>query len=307
MTVYHSLRDAQPPQNPSCVALGLFDGLHPGHQAVIDAAVRCAQKSGQTPCVFTFSIDDARPAAKPASGRLLSASLRDRLLADMGVEYVLCPGFCEFRGMTPEQYVHDILLGLFGATAVFCGDNFHFGKNAAGTPNDLRSLGAPLGMRVQTIPMVQAGGATVSSTRIRECIAAGDLLTARQLLGRPYAIDFEVIHGRRLGRTLNAPTINQHLPPWFAKPRFGVYASVVTVDSKRYIAVSNIGVKPTVGSDRVLAETCILDYSGDLYGRKVLVEFYEFIRPEQKFDSIDELRAQIARDAATARERIGQP
>lgn len=304
MTVYHSLREALSPQERSCVALGLFDGLHPGHQAVISAAVERAGQVGAIPCVFTFSIDTDRPAAKPASGRLLTSSLRDRLLRELGVEYVLCPGFGEFRGMTPQGYVHDILHELLRASVVFCGDNFHFGKNAVGSPEDLLRFGGEFDMQVQTLPMVQIDGAPVSTTRIREHIARGDMAAARQLLGRPFAIDFEVIRGRRLGRTLNAPTINQRLPEWFVRPRFGVYASVATVAGKRYPAVSNIGVKPTVGSNSVLAETCIMDYSGDLYGQQVLVEFYEFIRPERKFASMDELRAEIASNAEAARQLL---
>lgn len=301
LIVYNSLREVNLPPGESCVALGLFDGLHPGHQKVIRAAVEDARAAGRTPCVFTFSIHRSHPAAKPTKGRLLSTMTRDRLLADMGVTHMLCPVFDEFKGLTPEAYVQEILHGLLRAKKVYCGENYHFGKNAAGTVADLQALGRGLGIAVLPQPMVIVDGAPVSSTRIRQSVAAGDMAAAHRLLGRPYSIDFEVIHGRRLGRTIDSPTINQALPDWFMVPRFGVYASVATVDGKRYVSVSNIGVKPTVGSDRVLAETCLLGYDGDLYGRRILVEFLEFIRPEEKFASIDVLRAQIQADSITAR------
>lgn len=302
MIVYSSLRDVALPDTRSCVALGLFDGLHPGHQSVIGAAVETARREGLTPCVFTFSIDQDHPAAKPTSGRLLSAATRNRLLAEMGVACMIRPPFEEFKHFTPEGYVHEMLHDLFRAKHLFCGENYHFGKGAAGSVVDLVRLGRERDIEVHTLPILLIDGDRVSSTRIRERIAAGDMVGARRLLSRPFSVDYEVVHGRRLGRTLDAPTINQILPEWFVKPRFGVYATVTTVAGSRYVSVTNVGMKPTVGSDHPLAETCILGYSGEeLYGKEIPVEFYEFIRPEQKFSTLDELRAQIHADAETAR------
>lgn len=305
MTVYNSLdaiTETGAAGKAASVALGLFDGLHLGHRAVIQAALDTAARLSLTPAVFTFSIDNSRPAAKPGTGQLLSRGMRERLLGDMGISVLLSPPFEEFRGLTPAEFVEVILRGRLGATHVFCGENFHFGKNAAGNVAVLTQLGGRLGIEVHTLPLVTADGAVVSSTRIRECVAAGDMPVAARLLGRPFAIDFEVIHGRRLGRTLNSPTINQPLPPWFAVPRYGVYASLATVDGVRHASVTNVGVKPTVGSDAPLAETYIHDFDGDLYGRRILVEFLEFIRPERKFASVEELRGQIHRDSAAADE-----
>lgn len=302
MITFHSLQEAYFPQKGTSVALGLFDGLHPGHQLVIRSAVQTAQRQALTPCVFTFSIGHSSPAAKPTAGRLCTASIREQLLSGLGVSHILCPSFDEFREQTPEAFVRDVLHGVLHAGYVFCGENYRFGKDADGSVADLYRLGARFGIEVFTLPLLDLEGAPVSTTRIRNCIVSGDMPQAMRLLGRPFAIDFEVIHGRRLGRTINSPTINQAVPDWFVSPRYGVYATVATVQGRRCPAVTNVGRKPTVGSDRLLAETCILGYDGDLYGQQIPVEFYQFIRPEQKFASVEELRAQIRRDAATAKE-----
>lgn len=297
MITFDNMTDAQFPEKGTSAALGLFDGMHPGHRLVIGSAVDMAQRHGLSPCVFTFSIHQSHPTGKPTLGRLYTPSIRDRLLADMGVEYTLCPSFDEFRGFSPQQYVEKVLHGILHARYLFCGDNYHFGKNAAGTVDDLRALCKPFGIEVISQPLVDIDGAPVSSTRIRSAIENGDMELASHLLGRPFMLDFEVIHGRQIGRTIQHPTINQALPDWFVHPRFGVYASITTVDGVRYPSVTNIGIKPTVGSDYPLAETCLIGYSGDLYGRVVPVEMYHFIRPEKKFDSIDALRQQIQQDS----------
>lgn len=267
---------------------------------MINATLDKAREENLLSSIFTFTIYSARPAGKAANGLLISPVYRNRMLQQMGVSYLLCPPFEEFRGMEPEAYVHDVLMGLLRAKYIFCGENFHFGKNASGTVELLRRLGEAAGIEVRTLPLVFREGAPVNSTRIRGHVVEGDVQAAHRLLGRPFAIDFVVIGGNRLGRTLDAPTINQALPEWFVKPRFGVYATRTTVEGKVYASVSNVGVKPTLGSDQVLAETYILGYEGDLYGHNVLVEFLDFIRPEVKFDSIDALREQIHRDARQA-------
>lgn len=304
MVVYESIHHIEnfPPAG-SCVALGLFDGLHAGHRDVIGAAVQSARRDNLTPAVFTFRLGQAVPARKPAAGRLLSSPRRNALVEAMGVTHLLCPPFDEFYQMQPADYVRDILHGTLRARWVCCGEDYRFGRHAAADVNDLRQLGAAYGIHVQTVPILMVDGQPLSSTRIRACVAEGDMVGAGRLLGRPFSIDFEVIAGRRLGRTLQYPTINQALPSDFIKPRFGVYVTVASVQGRRYAAVTNVGVKPTVGSDRVLAETCILDYEGDLYGQRILVEFYDFLRPEQQFNSLQALREQIRDDAETARHR----
>ena len=286
------------PVASASVALGLFDGLHPGHAAVIGAAVQAGKQRGLTPCVFTFTRQGGTPTDKE-QGALLSDEQFYATLADWGVARVVRPDFAAFRDLTPEEFVRQVLLNTMGAGAVFCGSNFRFGKNAAGDAALLAELCTPHAT-VQVVPMVEQDGAAISTTRIKMLLKEGKMEEANRLWGRCFAIDFTVTKGRALGRTIGFPTINQPFPQGFCQPRYGVYATAVTVAGTRYAGVTNVGVKPTVGSDAVLAETFISGFSGNLYGQNVLVEFLHFLRPEQKFDSVDALQQQILRDSAEA-------
>ena len=288
---------------PACVALGMFDGLHIGHRAVIGAVTQKARSTGGSACVFTFDLLRARPDSKRKSaGRLLSRTMWEKQLDRWGIAHALNVDFAQFRDLSPEAFVRQVLAETLRAEFVACGENFHFGRHGAGTAQQLQKLGAQYGINVHIAPMVYADGLPVSATRIRDCVLRGDMPTAQRLLGRRFAVDFTVVTGRRLGRVLNSPTINQPFPEGFLIPRFGVYATAAIVDGQARIAVTNVGVKPTVGSDAVLAETYILNYTGDLYGKAVQVEFLQFMRPEEKFSSLEALRAQIHRDCAAAAE-----
>lgn len=283
------------PNCPKGVALGLFDGIHLGHQKVIQMAA--AAGKGLEPWVFTFSTMREQPPGKQGGGKLLTDRSRDRILEDLGIVSLFCPEFTQIREMDPRQFVDEVLVGRLRAGMVSCGGNFHFGKGAAGNSEHLRALCAEKGIEVRIAPLVEVEGVTVSASRIRQLIEAGLIRQAKAMLGRRFSIDFAVEEGRKLGRTLDYPTINQSFPMDFVRPRFGVYASIVRLDGIRYAGVTNIGVKPTVGSDRLLAETYIRDYYGDLYGQCITVELVEFLRPERKFDSIEALRIQIQEDA----------
>ncbi|MDL2232616.1 riboflavin biosynthesis protein RibF [Ruminococcaceae bacterium OttesenSCG-928-L11] len=297
MRVFATL-DMEFPRESTCVALGLFDGLHPGHMQVIRAAVEKARELRKVSCVFTYTVSGALPGNK-VQGRLLSDTRFYRILEELGVECVIRPDFSEFCDLEPERFAEEFLRGRMGACHVACGEDFRFGKGAAGTVDTLRrQFGGADSLTV--LPMVRQDGGTVSSSRIREFIQAGEIETANAMLGRRFAIDFEVVHGRALGRTLGSPTINQPFPADFVVPRFGVYATLTHWDGREYVSVTNVGVKPTVGSDHVLAETYIHGFSGDLYSMAVDVEFLRFIRPEQKFAGVEELREQILRDSETA-------
>jgi riboflavin kinase/FMN adenylyltransferase len=280
------------------VALGLFDGLHPGHEAVILSAVGEARRRGLLPCVFTFTVGGAGPLGK-SRGELISQSLFLERLEILGAACVIRPAFEAFRDLSPEDFVREILRNRLGAAMVSCGENFRFGKGAAGDTAALRRLCGD-SPAVEVLPLVSLDGVPVSSSQIRAAIRAGEMERAQRLLGRRFAIDFAVVHGRQLGRTLGAPTINQPFPEGFVEPKFGVYASLATIQGREHVAVTNVGIKPTVGSDRVLAETYIHGFSGDLYGKSVRVTFLRFLRPERKFDGIEALREQILRDSDTA-------
>ena len=285
---------------PSAVALGLFDGLHLGHRAVIERAAACAPEL--LPTVFTFTFDDPEHITKPHYAALLSPERKRATLAALGVQLVCEPPFSSFRQLEPDRFFQQVLLERLQAKAVFCGYDYRFGLGAKGDAPLLETLCRQAGIRFEAVPPLTRNGAPVSSTRIRELLHEGRVREANLLLGEPYTIDFPVSHGRELGRKMGFPTINQLYPEGSLLPKFGVYASQASVGGQTYMGVTNVGIKPTIaGGDAPSAETYLLDYQGDLYGKRIPLSFLEFIRPERRFDSVDELFRQIAADAGAAR------
>ena len=300
MNISRSLSTPALPAGSTCVALGLFNGLHLGHMAVIEKMMVMSGEYELTPLVFTFTAANNIPAAKGKMTFLLSPDMTNTMLVQAGVREMVCPDFDEFRSLEPGQFIRDVLSVRLGAARVVCGYDFHFGKNAAGDTQSLRKLCEQRGIAVDVVPAVFADGQPAATRRIRAFIEEGNIPAANRLFGRPFAIDFEVIHGRQLGRTLDWPTINQAFPAGFTLPRFGVYATISNVGGKLYSSVTNVGVKPTVGSNAVLAETYIQGFAGDLYGERIEVQFLKFLRPEQKFPSLDALKEAIGADAKRA-------
>ena len=283
----------EPLAQPSAIALGLFDGVHLGHQQVIGQAVDAA-KNGLLATVLSFHTEHAAPMSKRHNATILTESVKRQLLEALGVQAFLQPDFEQIRGISASRFVEEVLVGTLRAKVIVCGFNYHFGKGARGNAAMLRQIAEPLGVQVVVVPPRMDHGRPISSTRIREALLAGDILTANRLLGYAYCIDFEVVSGAQLGRTIGFPTINQQFPSHFLIPRFGVYASYVDLDCKRYLGVTNIGIKPTVvNRNGPLAETHIIDYHGDLYGKNVRVHLMEFLRPERKFLNIDDLTQAI--------------
>lgn len=283
----------KPPYQSGAIALGLFDGVHLGHRAVLAAAV--AHCPDCTPVAFTFSTAGAVPAAK-RDGRIYTDAERVTLLGEAGASYVVMPPFEEFSRMEDREFV-DYLCGTLGAKAVCCGEDYHFARGAHADAGRLMELCGERGVTVHIVPPVLLDGERISSTRIRRLIREGEVGEAARLLGRPYFLDAEVMTGEKLGRKLGFPTINQRFAPGVVLPRFGVYAVSVQVGDKRYPGVANVGVKPTVGEHFAPhSETYIHGFQGDLYGKVVRVEFISFLRPEQKFSGLQELTAQISRD-----------
>lgn len=286
--------DYIPELENTCVALGYFDGLHIGHTAVIKAS----QSEGLESVVFTFS---PKGSGKPED-TLLLFSERDALLEKAGVSAAVRPEFSAFSSLSPEQFVKGVLKEKLGAKRVACGENYRFGKNAAGNSADLARLCSAEGIDCAIVPPVKSDGMTVSASAIREALSGGDIPLASRMLGRPYGYTLRVRDGQHLGRRLGAPTINQHFPPGFFLPRLGVYASTALVDGRLYSAVTNIGIRPTVGAPAPLSETYIQEFSGDLYDRKITVTLLAFLRGERKFDSLDLLKSAIADDAVRSKE-----
>lgn len=284
--------------NKTVVAVGSFDGVHKGHAELIKKAVATAEATGALPAVWTFS--DYIPG--PASKHIIPAEKRMRIFKELGVAVVFTCEFDSVRDMSADGFVKDILIGACGAKYAVCGYNFRFGKNAGSDAQSLVSLMQRYGGGGVIIDKVCVNGVPVSSTAIRKALSDGDIKLANELLGRPFSIEMPVIHGKSMGKSLGFPTINQSYPDGLVMLKHGVYACETYIDGKKYKAVTDVGVKPTVGADGVCCESFILDYDGDLYGRTVTVYFTGYLRPERKFASLELLSAQIAKDAKTVKE-----
>lgn len=280
---------------PCSLALGAFDGLHRGHMAVIHAAAAPGGENWES-AVFTFE--------NSPSGNSAVSTRRDKekLLEAAGIHRMYSMSFPQLKDLEAEHFVREVLFGACRAKRLCCGEDFRFGRGAAGDVSLLRRLCGEAGVELAVVPPVMEGGEKVSSTRIRAAVEAGEIPLANRLLGRPFGFSLEVIHGNHIGTGLGAPTINQAIPDHFVQPRFGVYASWARVGGRLFYGVTNIGVKPTVGSDRVLAETWMPEFSGDLYGKRVRLYLLEFIRPEKKFASLGELKEEIGKNARQAKE-----
>ena len=274
------------------LALGFFDGVHLGHAALIRRTRERAEALGAVPAVLTF---DVHP------DTLVRGELIRRLF---GVEEILSLRFDERLMRMPWDEFLAWVQKEFSAVSLVCGHDFTFGWKGEGTPRRLEEKCAQLGMGADVIPKVTVDGETVSSTRIRTLLTEGKLREANRLLGHPHVLTDTVRTGYRLGRKLGAPTINMRFDEGVLVPAHGVYAGRLRLEGEtadRW-AVTNVGVRPTVSdSSQVSVESYILDYEGNLYGRRVHLEFLEFLRPERKFADTDALKAQIARDAEAVR------
>lgn len=283
---------------PSAVALGLFDGVHRGHQMIIGEAVKAAEADGINSAVFCFKTDTVT--SKGHDGRiemLMTDKEKAKLIDSLGVDYLYSPDFNDMKSLAPEVFVRDVLKGFLDCRYAVCGTDFTFGKGAAGKAEDLAALGKKYGIEVRVMDQLLYEGGVISSTEIRRLIRSGGISGANEMLGYRYGYVAEVEHGYERGRTWSFPTINQKIPKGLVLPKFGVYCSKVLIDGKWYSGVTNIGVKPTVNVETApLAETFIIGYEGDLYGRELELRLYEFVRPERKFDSFDELKAEIGRN-----------
>ncbi len=283
------------PRRPRAVALGVFDGLHSAHRAVIARAVGT---DGCAAAVFTFA---GSPEELPKQAKeLCTEEQKQVLLHSMGVDELFAVRFDAVRQLSPAAFVEQVLRDKLDAKRVCCGENFRFGRDAGGDVPLLRELCAANGIEVCVVPTILCDGAPISSTRIRTCIEQGNMALGSRLLGRPFTLRLPVTYGRQTGRQWGFPTINQVVPPSFVRPQFGVYASSVVVDGRAIPGVTNIGVHPTVGATQPVAETYIPGYDGDLYGQTVSVTPVRLLRPEQSFASVDMLRAQIASDTEDA-------
>lgn len=282
------------------VAIGNFDGVHLGHRKVLEQARAIAVERGLRCVVLTFDPHPRQVLGGNAPPALTTLEERVRLLQACVDEVVVEPFTQALASWSPERFVEDLLVGRLRARAVVVGENFRFGQKRAGDFTVLRALGEKLGFEAVAAHVAGDAQGPYSSTRVRRALEEGDVADATHVLGRRYVLTGVVERGDALGRTIGFPTANlggigEMLP------KHGVYAVFVDVDGARLPGVMNVGVRPTVGGLSLRVEVHVLDFTGDLYGKKLRVALVERLRDEQKFDGIDALKAQIARDVARGR------
>ncbi len=279
------------------VALGLFDGVHLGHRRVISQACDYAQEHGITAAVCTFDTSTLNTKGEDFAP-IYSDSSKAALVKKIGAERILSLDFAKVKGLSPEDFFSRYIMDELEAEHIVCGRDFRFGRNAAGNTALLEKLCAENSMTLNVIDDVSYGARRISSAQIRKFLREGNMISANELLGDNYIVSGEVVHGRHLGTKMGYPTANILFQDGMLLPRFGVYAVWSEIDGKYCAGAANIGIKPTVGSPAPLCEAHFFGYSGDLYGRELTVHFEDFVRPEQKFESVDKLTAQIAEDSA---------
>lgn len=287
---------------PAVVALGMFDGVHLGHRALIGQAVAEANRIGAKPVVFTFS---NHPMEVLGGGVRLLSSIpeRDDLLRALGAEEVASVAFTrELAALSAEQFV-DLLLKRWDVRALVVGYNYTCGVRGAGTPETLTEIGKTCRFSVLVVPPVMLEGASVSSTRVREALEQGNVELAQRMLKRRYTLTGSVIENRRIGRRIGFPTANIAPEANRVIPKDGVYATVACVNGASYYAVTNIGTNPTVHGDHLTIETHMIEFDADIYGERLTVAFRRYLRGELMFTNLDELKEQIRMDIAQASER----
>ena len=288
-------------------AIGNFDGLHLGHQAVVERAVALASERAAPSAILTFEPHPADFfAGRPVAFRLTPARDKAEICARLGLNGIVFIRFdASLALMSADEFVARVLVARLGATAVVVGWDFHFGKGRSGSPATLAEAGKRHGFAVEIVTKVEAGAGeaarVVSSSAVRKALERGDVAAAARDLGRNYSISGRVISGQRLGRTLGVPTANIALEPT-NRLAHGIYAVVARVGGGAFPAVASFGTRPTVDDGAPLLEVHLLDFDGDLYGREMQVEFIERIRDERKFQSIPLLAAEMERDKKRARD-----
>lgn len=308
MRVVRDVIACPPDLQGSVIALGNFDGVHLGHQSILEKAATLAKEAGCTPAVMTFR-PHPREFFAPHSPSLRLTTLREKitLFAEYGMAATFLVRFnANFAQLGPQAFVEEILHGALKARHIVTGYNFAFGKGRAGDTEFLAAACARLGMGFTACDKVENAQTPISSSAVRAALTQGDAEQAAQLLGRAHVMTGRVIHGQKRGRSIGVPTANLMIKKLF-QPRYGVYAARLAVRGadQVYPAVVNVGVRPTVCGREPLLEAHLLDADVDLYGQYIRVELLHFIRAEQTFDDLQALKTQIAEDMGQARAWLG--
>ncbi len=301
MKIFHGTDNANILRG-TVLTLGVFDGLHLGHQRIMQTVVESAKINRAVPTVITF---DPHPRAvlHPENSPPLLQTLDQRLanFEVLGIKQTIVIRFDkEFAGIDAETFLRDIVHERLQAREVFLGKGFFFGKNRGGNIELLKRMSIELGFFADEVAEVRLRGHRISSSKIRQLLAEGKVNLARRMLGRPYGVEGQIIHGLQRGRTIGFPTANLH-PHNRVIPKYGVYATATLIDNKWRRSITNVGIRPTFEDDQNPSiESYVFDFDGDLYGDVLRVRFLHRIRDERKFAGIDELRAQIERDTRRA-------
>ena len=297
-------------QTKRVIALGFFDGVHLGHAALLRTVAQRAAQLGAVPAAFTFDqhpedVIFGAPRVPLITSPADRADLMERLY---GIREVIVAHFDQrMMHMDWEAFVTDYLVGKYGAVHLVAGHDFHFGYKGQGNPARLMEKCAQLGIGCDIVPKVEMDGITISSTYIRSLVAQGEMERANEFLGHPYTLTASVEHGKKLGSALGFPTVNLTFAPGVMTPAFGVYATKVWVGEDCYSAVTNVGIRPTVDDgDKVNVEGFLLDFSGDLYGKTLRMDFYRRLREERKFNSLEELRDEVMRNVQQTRDYFAE-
>lgn len=290
----------------SAVTFGKFDGLHLGHQKLIETVQRLEKEHNIVSVVCAFDMRPLWKAKQMHMERLMTGRERYHCL-DKRVDYLVeCPFTENFRSMTAKDFIRRVICDVFHARYVVVGTDFHFGKDQGGDVRTLEKYAEEYGYKLVVVEKERYDGNIISSTYIRDVLKEGNVRLTNYLLGHPFEVNGRVERGRQLGRTLGFPTMNVAWPEYKLVPPKGVYISETEIDGITYPGISNIGVKPTVSNDnKVVLETFLFGYGSDAYGRKVKTELLEFRRPEQKFGSIEEMKACVDEDIAYGRKYFG--
>lgn len=292
-------------KSASAVALGYFDGIHIGHREVLCAAKEYAKSHGIDTVIWTFDNSPKSVFGGKKLSLLTDGNEKKRIFNLLGTDILITFPFNDtIRELSCEEFVSKILKKSLKAKKVFCGFNYTFGAGGKGAPELLKELCEKHGIETEIIPPVMLDGTAVSSSRIRALIESGDVKNACRLLGRPYCLSGEIIDGKKLGRTIGFPTANMLIPEEMTVPKDGVYLTKTYINGNGYYGITDIGTKPTVGKHSRGTETYIFDFESEIYGETVKIELLEYLRGEQKFDSVDELIKQISADAEKAKNII---
>ena len=301
MKIYKNLDEIDFPFD-TCVTIGNFDGVHKGHQTLINKAIKYSKENNLKSVVFTFSNHPVNYFKPGYVKNIMSSKGKYELIERMGVDiYISIPFDESMTQISAEDYVNNILIDKLHVKKMVIGHDFTFARKREGNPELLKELAKEKGFSVEVVDPVIIDGRRISSTDIRKAIADGDVVEAEHLLGRYFAVEGTVVKGRQIGRTIGFPTANIQYDSSMAIPKIGIYATLAVIDGQVYCGATSIGTNPTVNGKNLSIETYILDFDENIYGKHMRIEFVEKMRDEIKFDSKEALKEQLQKDTKYVR------